>query len=184
MGGGTYGNFGNTKGSSLDTLSNLLSAASLIPGVDTVADALAIPVDIARGDWVSAGLDLLGIIPFVGEVADTAKIARVADNAIDAAKVAKRGKRISNPVLKSSRVGKATKIDAHHAFPDIIDNYAGKAKTFSIKGRDGKSRTLYQIKGSLNGKSGIFEWILDKETGVTHRRFIPNGKITGTPNSR
>ncbi len=127
------------------------------------------------------------MIPVLGEIADTAKIAKVADKAVDAAKAVKRSskaKKISNPIVKSSRVGKATKTDIHHAFPNIIDNYAGKAKTFPLKGADGKTRKLYQIKGSLNGKSGIFEWILDKDKGVTHRRFIPNGKITGKPNSR
>lgn len=46
------------------------------------------PVDIARGDFVSAGLDLVGVIPFVGEVADTAKVAKLADKAIGTAKVA------------------------------------------------------------------------------------------------
>ena len=35
MGGSISGNFGNTKGSSLDALSNMLAAASLIPGLDT-----------------------------------------------------------------------------------------------------------------------------------------------------
>ena len=185
MGGGMAGNFGRTAGVSgeniLDSISNFLAAASLIPGLDTFTDLAAIPVDLARGDYVSAGLDLLGVIPFVGEVADTAKIARVADKAADIAKVTKK---ISNPIVNSKRVGKATKLDIHHAFPDIIDNYAGKAKTFSIKGADGKTRSLYQIKWSLNGKNGVFEWIHDREKGVTHRRFIPNGKITGKPNSR
>ena len=37
MGGSISGNFGNTKGSSLDALSNMLTAASLIPGIDTLA---------------------------------------------------------------------------------------------------------------------------------------------------
>ncbi|MBQ7053851.1 MAG: hypothetical protein IJN97_01380, partial [Oscillospiraceae bacterium] len=43
------------------------------------------------GDYISAGLDAFGILPFVGEVADTAKLARagmnVADVAHDAGKV-------------------------------------------------------------------------------------------------
>ena len=82
MGAGKSGNFGNTKGSSLDALSNLLTAASLIPGIDTFADLAAIPVDLARGDFVSAGLDALGVIPFVGEAADTAKLAKMADKAV------------------------------------------------------------------------------------------------------
>ena len=93
-------------------------------------------------------------------------------------------KNIQNPIVDSKRVGSATKTDSFHGFSDIIDNYAGQAQTFAIKGGDGRIRTLYQIKGSLNGKKGIFEWIHDSSVGVTHRRFIPNGKITGIPNAR
>ena len=87
MGGSKRGNFGNTYGASLDALSNFLTAVSLIPGVDTIADFLAIPVDLARGDFTSAGLDALGVIPVLGEIADTAKIAKVADKAVDVAKI-------------------------------------------------------------------------------------------------
>ena len=53
MGGGTGGgNFGKTYGNhtdndsnTLDATSNILTAASLIPGIDTFADLLAIPVE-------------------------------------------------------------------------------------------------------------------------------------------
>ena len=94
-------------------------------------------------------------------------------------------KNAKNSITESSRVGSALKQDSYNNFPNIIDNYAKYAKTFSIKGRDNIVRTLYQIKGSLNGKAGIFEWILDKGKNiVTHRRFIPNGKITGIPNMK
>jgi hypothetical protein len=65
-----------------------------------------------------------------------------------------------------------------------VTNVNSVFKSFLVKGGDKKTRSLYQIEGSLNGKKGIFEWILDPEKGVTHRRFIPNGKITGKPNSR
>ena len=109
MGAGRAGNFGNTKGSLLDALSNFLTAASFIPGIDTFVDLAAIPVDLARGDFVSAGLDLVGVIPFVGEVADTAKVAKLADKAIGTAKVADRSSkgakllnRVSNPKLKNT----------------------------------------------------------------------------------
>lgn len=61
---------------------------SLISGLDTFTDLASIPVDIARGDFLSAGLDAVGIIPFSGEVADTAKLAKMADKVIDNAKVA------------------------------------------------------------------------------------------------
>ena len=74
MGGSKRGNFGNTYGASLDALSNFLTALSLVPGVDTIADLLAIPVDLARGDFLSAGLDAFGMIPVLGEIADSAKI--------------------------------------------------------------------------------------------------------------
>ncbi len=75
----------------LDEASNVLTAASLIPGLDTFADMAAFPVDLLRADYTSAGLDVFGILPFVGEIADTAKLARagikVADTAHDAGKV-------------------------------------------------------------------------------------------------
>jgi len=152
MGGGTHGNFGNTKGSSLDALSNLLSAASLIPGVDTVADALAIPVDIARGDWVSAGLDLLGIIPFAGEVADTAKIARVADNAIDAAKVAKRSSNISN---NAKRMAKKYPLSSSGFF-----------------GSKGKNTRVFKSNNPLETSADFYKRI--SSGGI--ERTLPNGK--------
>lgn len=66
-------------------------------------------------------------------------------------------------------------------FPNIVDNYASQATKFGIKGGDGVVRDLYQIGGSLRGKEGIFEWVVDG-ANVVHRRFIPNGVINGIPN--
>ena len=103
MGGSISGDFGNTKGSSLDALSNMLAAASLIPGLDTFTNLASIPVDLARGDFLSAGLSAIGAIPVVGEVADVAKyadkgidIAKTVDKASDTAKAAKKTKNIIN----------------------------------------------------------------------------------------
>ena len=95
---------------------------------------------------------------------------------------------IKNKVLESERVGSALKQDPYHGFNNIIDNYADSAAKFDIatKGPGGevlRKSKLFQIKGSLDGKSGIFEWILDQDK-VTHRRFIPGGKITGYPNQK
>ena len=72
----------------LDTISNVLNTASLIPGLDTFTNLASIPVDLARGDFVSAGLSALGVIPVVGEIGDAAKLAKMADKAVDVAKVA------------------------------------------------------------------------------------------------
>lgn len=96
MGFGKRGNFGNTEGSRLDALSDFLTMTSLIPGLDTFTDLASIPVDLLRKDWLSAGLDTVGIIPFVGEVADTAKLAKMADKAADTAKVASRSSKGTN----------------------------------------------------------------------------------------
>jgi hypothetical protein len=74
-------------------------------------------------------------------------------------------------------------LDTYHAFHDLVDNFARIAERFSLKGKDGILRNLYQIEGSLNGIDGVFEWIVDPRPnyGVTHRLFIKNGKITGRP---
>jgi len=103
----------------------------------------------------------------------------------DAGKWSKTSIDIHNPVLDNIRTGSALKEDALHAFNDIIDNYAGDATKFSLMGGDGVERSLYQIEGALNGKSGIFEWIVDPDPakGVTHRRFIEGIGITGRPNA-
>ena len=77
----------STKGIGfLDYVSALLSAAALIPGIDSIVDLISIPVDLLRGDLVSAGFDLMGIVPFIGEVGDASKALRIADKAIDGAK--------------------------------------------------------------------------------------------------
>lgn len=88
MGGGVAGNFGNTRSNSLDALSNLLTVASLIPGLDTFTNLASIPIDLARGDFLSAGLSAIGAIPVVGEVADTTKLTKLADKTVDAIKTA------------------------------------------------------------------------------------------------
>jgi len=94
--------------------------------------------------------------------------------------------RPQSPVSRLPRTGMAKKADPHHAFPDIVDNYAGDATKFPIpkKGPGGVvvgQADLYQLEGGLKKEAGIFEWIVDQNV-VTHRRFIPGGKITGSPN--
>ncbi len=73
----------------LDTISNVLNTASLIPGLDTFTNLASIPIDLARGDLLSAGLSAIGAIPAVGEIADTAKLAKMADKATDIEKLSK-----------------------------------------------------------------------------------------------
>ncbi len=88
----------------LDTIGAILTAASSIPGIDTFTNMGEFVVDLLRCDYGSAALDLVGIVPFVGELADTAKVARKGKqiiNAIDA------GADVAKAVDKASDAAKA-----------------------------------------------------------------------------
>lgn len=83
------------------------------------------------------------------------------------------------------RTGSAlSKSDAlHRSVSWVVDNPA--AQRFAIKGGDGVGRELYQLPGEVNGKSGVFEWIIDRSGSnpvINHQRFIPGGSVTGFPN--
>ena len=82
---------------------------------------------------------------------------------------------IKNDIICLPRTGSAFKTDAYHAFPNIVDNYAGYATKTPIS-----NGTLYQLQGSLNGVTGRFEWIVQNHQ-VTHRMFVPGGGINGIP---
>jgi RHS repeat-associated protein len=84
------------------------------------------------------------------------------------------------------RVGSALKDDPlHRAASWVVDDPA--AQRFTITGGDGVQRSLYQLPGEVNGKPGVFEWIIDESSGqpvINHQRFIPGGDVTGYPNQR
>lgn len=48
----------------------------------------------------------------------------------------------------------------HRSVSWVVDNPA--AQRFGIKGGDGVARDLYQLPGEVNGKSGVFERIIDR----------------------
>jgi hypothetical protein len=87
----------------LDYVSTLLSAAALVPGIDSIVDLISIPVDLLRGDLISADLDLIGIVPFLGEVGDAGKALRIVDKAIDGAKVAEIADEVNDAIKLSTR---------------------------------------------------------------------------------
>ncbi|WP_250655933.1 hypothetical protein [Alkalimarinus coralli] len=53
-------------------------------------------------------------------------------------------------------------------------------KVFPIRGGDGVQRTLLQTKGTLDGKSGVFEYLLEPNGTVSHQLF-KKGRINGVP---
>ncbi|MGG0516649.1 T7SS effector LXG polymorphic toxin [Bacillus pseudomycoides] len=113
---------------------------------------------------------------------------------------------LEGPVIDGKRVGSGTKIDKvkpiwgrdkngkpiivkefphvpkEHGFSDIVDNYSRFSDEFPLVGGDEVSRRFFQIEGSNGGKKGIFEWIVEPNGNVSHRRFIENGIVTGKPN--
>lgn len=63
--------------------------------------------------------------------------------------------------------------DINHGFPNMIDDIAVTyGKVGSFIGNDGVKRTAVEISGSINGKSGIFQYIIEPD-GITvnHRLF-------------
>jgi hypothetical protein len=58
------------------------------------------------------------------------------------------------------RTGSGLKDDVfHRAVSWVVNNPL--AQRFSITGGDGMARDLYQLSGEINGKQGVFEWIVD-----------------------
>lgn len=82
---------------------------------------------------------------------------------------------INNDISNLPRIGSALKTVAYHAFPNVVDNYAGYATKSQIS-----NGTLYQVLGSLNGVDGRFEWVVQNNY-VTHQLFVRGGSINGRP---
>ena len=164
----------STKGMSfLDYVSSLLSAAALIPGIDSIVDLISIPVDLLRGDLVSAGFDLMGIVPFVGEVGDTGKALRIADKASDVAKAVDKGSSFSG-FSKRLHLGKQGKhIVGHNNYQDeksILEISIDEAQDL-INKYSGKGQKIGINRERINFEKIIGDYI-DPQTGESYKTTV------------
>ena len=93
----------------------------------------------------------------------------------------------ASKIVKADRVGSALmKSDPFHRSASFLSkSELSKGKAFRISGRtqiDSISKTLLQVKGGLNGKTGIYEYILKPDGTVSHQLFKVGGKVNGKIN--
>ena len=92
-------------------------------------------------------------------------------------------KDVAEMIISAKRTGSALLSDVYHRSASWLSkSQLSKGKVFYIKGKDGCQYILLQVKGGLNGKSGIFEYIINKAGEVTHQLFKAGGVINGKPN--
>jgi hypothetical protein len=63
----------------------------------------------------------------------------------------------------------------YHNFPTNVDEYGNYGKVETLEGGDGVLRTNVSIEGTYDGKSGVFEYIVEPDgTTCDHRLFKPS----------
>ncbi|MDR7811501.1 RHS repeat domain-containing protein [Lacrimispora sp.] len=90
----------------------------------------------------------------------------------------------ASKIVNAERTGTAlAKTDVYHTSASYLsESQLSAGKTFNITGGDGIQRTLLQVEGGLNGKTGIFEYIIEPNGTVSHQLFKPGGIINGISN--
>ena|GEM_PF-821553 len=89
---------------------------------------------------------------------------------------------ITNADRSSTALSKSD--PGHRAASFLSEAELAKGTAFNITGGDGVQRNLLQVNGGLNGKNGIYEYIIDSNGTVSHQRFIEGGIINGVPNQK
>ena len=77
----------------------------------------------------------------------------------------------------------ATKTDKYHRAASYLSrSQLAKGKAFYIRGGDGTKNILLQVKGSVDGKKGIFEYIVNRNGTISYQLFKVGGIINGKEN--
>lgn len=86
-------------------------------------------------------------------------------------------------IAVSRRVGSALKKDAYHRGASFLSRLQlSRGRLFSITGNDGVKRSLFQVRGGLNGRQGVFEYIIEPNGSISHQIFKPSAIVNGIPN--
>lgn len=108
----------------LDGVQTTLTAAGLIPGLGEVTNAASAVISVFQGDWTGAGLSAAALIPFAGDFADAAKLARLGEKGAGAAKsvgqIGREGEAIASDI---TGVGKNTEkfaVNGRNRIPDQV----------------------------------------------------------------
>jgi RHS repeat-associated protein len=140
------------------------------------------------GIWMAAGEDVLsfggGIVGAAAKLYRFSKAGNVvtksgAENVAQFEKL--RSSLAADEILNAERIGKALKGDKNHLAARFLNKeQLAAGKVFQLRGGDGLNRTLLQTKGKLDGKSGVFEYILEPTGQLSHQMFKV-GRMNGIP---
>ena len=163
--------------------------------VVSVVEVVANPTD----PWAWAGLvgDAIDLIPFVSGVGEvtravktTSKVVDKVNKAVDALSTARKVDKItdglntahkfsdfvdntSDGIKYTDKVIKqmSNASDINHSFPVLIDSMVDLKMGKPFTGGDGIMRWKVEIPGSVNNRSGIFEYIIEPNGMCNHRFF-------------
>jgi RHS repeat-associated protein len=115
---------GNSSFGVLDGVQATLTTAGVIPGLGEVTNAASAVISLFQGDWTGAGLSAAALIPFAGDFADVAKLARLGKKGAGAVKsvgqIGREGEALASEI---TGVGKNTEkfaVNGRNRIPDQV----------------------------------------------------------------
>lgn len=97
--------------------------------------------------------------------------------------VSESSEKLSELIPQANRIGSALKNDIYHRSASYVSSeQLSQGTVFNIVGRDGNPYILLQVEGGVNGKYGVFEYIINSSGEIPHQLFKEGGMISGIPN--